>query len=561
MNSPMIRTLLILAALACASVAQAQSPTTFSTRPIIKGCTGPLKGANASQATCGALSPSDVTGLGTIVVADTTGVADAAPAINAITMAGRTAVLPCGTYKLGATVRMASGAVLDGQGCATLTASASMTANPIWGSIPGASAGARMMISNMDATGNSNITVRGVSLNGDNIPLPAHLMAFYKVTGAVVENSRCSMTTATGAIDCTAFVQSSKYRVSGNTASGMANACYDQWDGVTDFIVENNVCDGGGNLVYGVLVNGLSTANTTNDTWRGIVRSNFVKGTMDAAIWIGGLCGGSPVQCGTVNEMIVEGNVIDGGGYTAAGLQKAIRGVLVSDGVRNRVSGNIIKNLGGPGIYVYSQNATAGATDRTIVDRNHLANVAIDPTAQAISVHLQSTNTVVSGNVVDGGGYNYPIYLATGVTGTVLSCGRMTAGTSGTIANTSTGAKIDCYDNTNTLFTSPGPLWLGIAGTDGVVRMDVGGNLYPGSSGVRSLGLSTNIWSILHTKQISLARQTIATLPTCNSGAAGYSMAISDGQTTAANGYGGAVSTTGTTTRRVLCDGASWVYN
>lgn len=56
----MIRTLLILAALACASVAQAQSPTTFSTRPIIKGCTGPLKGADTSQATCGTLDPSDV---------------------------------------------------------------------------------------------------------------------------------------------------------------------------------------------------------------------------------------------------------------------------------------------------------------------------------------------------------------------------------------------------------------------------------------------------------------------------------------------------------------------
>jgi hypothetical protein len=237
----------------------------------------------------------------------------------------------------------------------------------------------------------------------------------------------------------------------------------------------------------------------------------------------------------------------------------AIKGVFVSDGARNRVIGNTIKNLGAHGVYIASQGG--GATDRTIVANNHIANAAIDPTAQAIALYPGATNTVLANNSADAGGHNYAIYLATGVTGTTLTCGRMAAGTSGTIANTSTGASINCFDNTNQMLTSPGPLYFGVAGTDGVVRMDTGGNLYPGSSGVRNLGLSTNIWAALHAKQISLSRQTIATLPTCNAGAAGYAMAISDGQTTGAAGYGAAVGTTGSTTRRVLCDGAGWVYN
>lgn len=509
------------------------------------------------------LSAASVAGLGSYVLADSTGVTDASAAINALTMAGKTAILPCGTYLLAATIRMANGSTLDGQGCATLTASPSMTANPIWGAIPGASAGARMMIANMDASGNGDITVKGLIINGDAKPAPGHLAAFYKSSNVKFSNNRCVATTGVVALDCVAFVQSSDSIASGNYCSGMTNACVDQWDGSQNFVIENNVVEGGGIITYGILINGLSTAHTTNHTWRGVVRGNIVRGTKEAAIWAGGLCGGAPQQCGTVNEVAIEGNIIDGGGYQTGGVYSAIIGIYVSDGVRNRVSGNIVRNFGGPAIRVASQSV--GATDATLVADNQIVGAALNPTTSAIRVEPGSgsvTNTTLTDNSVGSGGHNYAIFVASGVTGTKLTCGKMVAGTAGMVANSGASGVVSCYDGAAVNIASPGTLKLGAGDTAGLWTLDGSGNLYPASSGVRSLGFTTNAIGLVTTKQMLLVKQTIATLPTCNSAAGGYSMAVGDGQTPAAAGYGVAVgSTTGTTTRRVLCDGAAWVYN
>lgn len=557
----MKKMLFIVAGLLLATPAVAQtsapSPTLNLLRlkqpPIVEGCSGPLRGNGTSNATCGAIGPADVTGLGSVVVADTTGATSASAAINALTTAGKTAVLPCGTYLITTSIRMANGASLDGQGCATLKASASLAVNSDFLTVPGASGTMKNLVANASVSGNSNIVVKNVILDGTLAPSSTYLTYFYKASGVQFNGNRCVGPGTANVQDCVAFVQSANYTVRENRCSGVAGVCYDQWDGSHDFEITDNQADGTGTgLSYGIRVNGISTANTANTTYNGVVKGNIIRTTTQTGIWIGGFYNSGNTTYGAVTDVVATGNVVD---------TSALYGIWVSDGRRNSITGNIVKNIASHGIRVGSQ--LSGTTDRTTVANNIVVNAnTASAGAHAIVVATGASNTILTGNQVEGTMQGYSVALGTGTTNSTLICGRMAAGVSGTYLNSGTGSTVQCHDGTDLALISPGALQFGSAGISGQLTLDADGHLSPSAPG-RNFGTSVNYWQSVYVRYISTNPATISTLIVCGVGRHGWAANVSNGQTIAAAAAGTAVgSTTGSTYRNVFCDnGLGWVYN
>ncbi len=427
---------------------------------------------------------------------DFTGVTDSYVGINRLIAAGNvTLKFPCGTYKIGGTLSLPNGTVMDGQGCAKIVLAATMANDPMWNAGPGSGGNGKTGFANIDVAGNAGLIVKGFTIDGSGAPSNTHLIRFYKSTNVQVENNYCIGSTATGTPsnvqDCIAFVNSSRYTVQNNTCTFMRNACYDNWDGSTDGTIVNNYVDGWdgsiNSLAYGVLLNGISTAYTANTSSRFTIRGNIIKNVGQVGIWVAGLYHSPTTTVGNVTDAVVANNVIQ---------TSSLNGINVADAQRTMVSDNIVRNTGGDAIRVGSQFAT-GVTDTTTVANNIVEGSNTTSSGSGISIINAASNTTVSGNQILAGGSaseNFAISASAGTTNTnIVNCGRMVAGGFGTFADGGTGGVRSCHDGSSFQITAPQSLKFGIAGADGQLTVDTGGNFYPAATN-RNLGSASLPW-------------------------------------------------------------------
>ena len=144
----------------------------------------------------------------------------------------------------------------------------------------------------------------------------------------------------------------------------------------TDFVVSDNIVQGGGSM-------GISCQNSVS----GVISGNTVRGFKYAGIEL-------PK---TVNSVVVSGNTLDPDGMTPQS------GIECSDGTINdlTITGNVIKNFTTAGGYMIRFGSGAVVSRAAIT-----GNVLTSGNADYVGVWFQASvsNTVITGNVIDGTG-------------------------------------------------------------------------------------------------------------------------------------------------------------
>jgi hypothetical protein len=361
------------------------------------------------------------------------GTADGSAYINSMLAEHGSIYIPnCATVIMANSAAMPDGSSIDGGGCATLKMSASMAPNTaMYSAIPGAAPSLRTLIANATPViGNSKITVKNLTLDGALSPGNGHLVFFYKAGNVVFENNTCVGPGNGNIQDCVAFVNSNNYRVVKNYCHGVGNACYDQWDGSHDFVIMENYGDGEGIDSYCILVNGISTAFTTNTTYNGTITGNACKNLTQVGIWVGGLYQSSNGVVGDVRKVSVTGNTID--------TVTSVHGIYVSDASDIAVANNIVRAAGRSCIRIGSQKPSGGTTDNITVTSNVFdACNSAGVGANAIYITTNASHVMVSNNSIVGSAQAYSAY-ADNTTTNVFLQGNFPAGATGSVFNQST---------------------------------------------------------------------------------------------------------------------------
>jgi len=298
----------------------------------------------------------------------------------------------------------------------------------------------RHVFRNIDYTaGNTDIYIHDLAIDNTSGPTTGahiHALGFYKVTRAGVYN--ITITSASGKLmdDGTAFVASKEYYVRNNKIYGTINACIDQWEGVTDFDISGNVCDGLNLANYGILVTGMGTAGAPFTSQRGTIRGNVVKNFPGIGIWLqggwNGVSGGGATY-GLVKKIEVVGNSVNGvSGY---------HGIDLTDAKFNTVVGNTIENIGRNGIVISSENT--GLSSENVVSDNVIVSCNTAAAGEpCILLTPYASLNVLAHNTISGTTQTYSIVLNGGATGNIIRGGITPVGTIGDISDGGTGTQI-----------------------------------------------------------------------------------------------------------------------
>lgn len=378
--------------------------------------------------------------------ADPSGVSSSSSAINAALVTNRRLRIPCGTYLIDAPIFIPSSTDILGDGpCTVLKISATLATDT------SAQFGVlrHVFTNNNYTSGNTDIYVHDLSIDNTSGPTTGahiHALGFYKVTRAGVYN--ITITSASGKLmdDGTAFVASKEYYVRNNKIYGTINACIDQWEGVTDFDVSGNVCDGLNLANYGILVSGFGTNGAPFTSQRGSISNNVVKNFPGAGIWLqGGWNGvsGAGSTIGLVKKIEVVGNSVNGvSGY---------HGIYLSDAKFNTVVGNTIENIGRIGIVVTSENN--GLSSENVISDNVVVSCnAAAASSPCINLTGYASYNTLNNNTISGAAQTYSYVINGGATGNIIRGGITPVGTSGDISDGGTGTQIQIG---NTSVTTP----------------------------------------------------------------------------------------------------------
>ena len=377
---------------------------------------------------------------------DKTGNAGVSSAINAALGTTRRLFFPCGTYLIDAPILIPSTTEIRGAGaCTILKISATLatdTSTP-FGTL-------RHVLTNNDyAAGNVDVYVHDLTIDGTSGPTSGvhiHAIGFYKLTRGGVWNLTIKSGAGLLMDDGIAFVASKEYFVRNNKIYGTINACIDQWEGVTDFDVSGNICDGLNLANYGILVSGFGTNGAPFTSQRGSISGNVVKNFPGVGIWLqggwNGVSGGGATY-GLVKNIEVVGNNISGvNGY---------HGIDLTDASNNSIVANTLENIGRNAVVVSSENS--GASTNNVIATNAISscNAAASGDACILLTPYAHYNTL-SDNTIAGTAQPYSIVINGGATGNVIRGGVTPVGTIGDVSDGGTATQLQIG---NAFVTSP----------------------------------------------------------------------------------------------------------
>jgi hypothetical protein len=350
---------------------------------------------------------------------------------------GRKLLIPCGTFIAERVIDLPSNTEIEGAGpCTILKMAGSMKPNINWFRVPGIKTAPRNIFSNADfISGNTNIHIHDLTLDGTDSAGNAHLASFYNTSQMIVERIRFIGSGTSTVQDGVSFVHSEKYKVAASFGYNMANACYDQWDGVHDFVIVGNVCDGQGRTLYGILVNGLDSNRTRNISHHGVINSNELINLSDMGINVSGLwnLSQSAPDYGEVKSIRILNNTISN--------VRKFYGIRVADGRNILLRDNTINNVGRNGLRIGSQyrgvTSCVDATENKIINSNR-ASVSED----AIRIVNNADRVRLRSNIVLNGGHRFAVRIDDGVTETTVEPGSMTRGDLGFISDGGRGTTI-----------------------------------------------------------------------------------------------------------------------
>ena len=361
---------------------------------------------------------------------------DMSTVIVAALGAGSSVRLTCGSFYVSNAVLLPSNSDLGGSGpCTQLISTSSLVHNPQWTAV-GATAVYDIISNNAFIAGNSNIHLHDMSVLIQSPPGNETIANFYNTTGVTVDHLYCVGDGSSSSADCTEFEASSYYIVSHNIASGLANACYDQFAGSSNFTIADNVCNGTISLTrYGVIVNGIAsipggayTAETSHDF---TVTGNQISNILDYGIYVGGLSASS--VNGLIRGAVVTGNTIASVGDWC---------ILITNGSDVVASGNHCYNPGQYGIVVESVPSATNTINHVILANNTVSNASSSSsgTYDAIYVGITASDVSIDNNTIIGTTHRWAVNVA--AANTLISIkettNQLAAGAAGQINDLST---------------------------------------------------------------------------------------------------------------------------
>ncbi len=347
---------------------------------------------------------------------------DRSAEINAALASRKIVQLGCGDFYIQNTLLLPSKSTLAGMGRCSRVIAKPGVSSPVWGGVPGGTAGAAMMVDNATIPGgNTGIVLRDLELDGSAYTSYGHLAAFYAVDGAEVRRVSFVGGSNVNVGDGVAFVASKNYLVAENSCSKVKTACYDNWDGVSAFRIVGNTIDGDpATSSYGILVNGLSTAATAATSRDGVVANNIVAGVAQG-VFVGGLRSGA--QVGKVENIAVTGNSLDAITY---------HGIRFSDGEHLTASGNTVKSAGWNCLLVGAEGPGSSPTRYMTITGNTFNNCGGGgSTYSAMSFYNGASDIAASGNAVSGSTHDYAVKTDSTTANISVAVGPLEAGTTG----------------------------------------------------------------------------------------------------------------------------------
>lgn len=374
---------------------------------------------------------------------DSTGEKDSSAGIaRAVADGGRKVIFPCGVFLIGQAVRLPSHTEIAGAGpCTVLKLTENIQGNNNWADMP-ALRRARTMPGNIFTNadflrGNDDIKIHDIVLDGSSGTdgrTIVHLLAFYKLKGAVIERVTFLGSGTPDIQDGVAFIASSNYVVANNYVFNVWNACFDQWDGSHDFKIEKNFCDGNGKAHGGIFVNGLDSMHASKTTYNGSIVANVILRVQNAGVYVAGLWNESTIAptYGVVRNINVEHNIIKE--------VSAFHGIIISDGDGVTATSNKVLHVARQGIRVGSQ--FRGATSSILIKDNLIEDASRAPVKDdAIRVTNEASNVTISGNVVGPGAHRCAIGIDANVSDARISyeTGILNAGSTGELCDRRVG--------------------------------------------------------------------------------------------------------------------------
>ena len=202
----------------------------------------------------------------------------------------------------------------------------------------------------------------------------------------------------------------------------------DQWWGCSNFQIRGNVIKGNGIGLYGILVTGQQSDNTTAATVYDFqITGNKVYNVREAGIWSMG-------RNGLAYSVQITGNLID--------TVTQYYGIAVTDTNDFDVSGNVIKNTKYCGIRCYRENPAWSSNavkygclaNNVIVNANTAQSTNTD-IGSAISITDASEYVEVSSCVVKGSTHRYAVHLGVDTSNIDVKGESYIAGLAGSVLN------------------------------------------------------------------------------------------------------------------------------
>lgn len=336
------------------------------------------------------------------------GVADDTAAFQATVNAGPVIYVPTGTtiYLTGAIVLPSNITIFGGGKFVAGPLSGFQQADTTWGMFL-ATAQTNITLDGLEFDTSAWTSIAGQVTSPGGVPLASVRCVLLRRTSQISVRN-CKFVTTGGAV---ALVGCTDFDVTDNdvsclTTTGSNNTVFS--DGVIDVWVEWNIhaeridirgnrIRGNGFARWGIMLTGLEYATIDMNVRNAVIADNIVSGCFHDGMWIFG-------RDAILDGVTVTGNVID----------TARKGIAISDAKNFIISSNVMKNLTGAGIHLFSEFAAGvshGCKDG-IVANNHIQTTHDTPLSMAIWVELGSTRNVISGNNITGGNYDYGILFA-----------------------------------------------------------------------------------------------------------------------------------------------------